>query len=86
MPLQSHLSIHNAPTKSRRKILILMEVEKKKSKINQNSINEVKNRGKCWDLNPYIELQNPVVLPTVPWKPLELLTNVSKIIKTDGPK
>ena len=30
---------------------------------------------------PDLAFQNPVVLHTVPWEPLELLTNVSEIIK-----
>ena len=44
----------------------------------------VKNVGKGWDSNPYLPLQNPVVLPTVPWEPLEFLTNVSEIMKIFG--
>ena len=42
---------------------------------------KLKNVGKGWDSNPYLPLQNPLVLPTVPWQPLEFLTNVSEIIK-----
>ena len=37
--------------------------------------------GKGWDSNPYLPLQIPVVLPTVPWEPLEFLTNVGEIKK-----
>ena len=37
-----------------------------------------------WDSNPYLPLQNPVVLTTVPWEPLEFLTNVSEIMKIFG--
>ena len=37
--------------------------------------------GKCCDSSPYLELQNPVVVPTVPWGPLNFVTNVSEIIK-----
>ena len=40
--------------------------------------------GKGWDSNPYVPLPNPVVLPTVPWEPVEFLTNVSKMIKLFG--
>ena len=36
-----------------------------------------KNVSKGWDSNPYLLLQNPVVLPTVPWETFEFLTNVS---------
>ena len=36
-------------------------------------------------MKPKLALQNPVVLPTVPWEPLEFLTNVSEIIKIYGP-
>ena len=32
---------------------------------------KLKNLGKGWDLNPYLPVKNPVVLPTVPWEPLE---------------
>ena len=32
---------------------------------------KLKNVGKGWDSNPYLPLQNHVVLPTVPWEPLE---------------
>ena len=35
---------------------------------------------KCWDSNPYLALQNPVVLSTVLLEPLEFLTNVSEIV------
>ena len=45
----------------------------------------VKNVGKDWDSNPYLALQNTVVLPTVPWEHLEFLTNVSEITKIYGP-
>ena len=34
--------------------------------------------GKGWDSN--LPLQNLVVLPTVPWEQLEILTNVSEVI------
>ena len=44
----------------------------------------IKNVGEGWDSNPYLPLQTTVVLPTVPWEPLELLTNVSDIIKIFG--
>ena len=44
----------------------------------------VKNVGVGRDSNPYLPLQNPVVLPTVPWEPLEFLTNVSEIMKIFG--
>ena len=33
---------------------------------------KLKNVGKGWDSNLYLQLQNPFVLPTVPWEPLEL--------------
>ena len=42
----------------------------------------LQNVGKGWDSSPYLQLQNLVVLPTVPWEPVEFLTNVSEIIKT----
>ena len=48
-------------------------------------INEVKNICKGWDLNPYLQLRNLFVLPTVPWEQLEFLTNVREIIKKYGP-
>ena len=41
---------------------------------------QLKNVGKGWDSNPYLLLQNPVVLPTVRWEPSEFLT-MSVIIK-----
>ena len=37
--------------------------------------------GKCWDSKLYLALQNPVILPTVPWEPLEFLTNICEIIR-----
>ena len=37
------------------------------------------------DMNPDLPLQNPVVLPTVPWKQMEVLTNVNEIMKIYGP-
>ena len=47
---------------------------------------KLKNVGKGWDSNPYLALQNLVVLPiVVPWEQLEFLTNVSEIIKIHGP-
>ena len=42
---------------------------------------KLKSVGKGWDSNPYQPLLNPVVLSTVPWEQLEVLTNVSEIIK-----
>ena len=42
---------------------------------------KLKSVGKRWDSNPYLGLQNPVVLPTVPWEQLEFMTNISAIIK-----
>ena len=47
-------------------------------------INQLKNVGKVWDSKPYLALQNAVVLPTLPWEPLEFLKNVSEIIKKIG--
>ena len=44
----------------------------------------IKNVDEGWDSSPYLPLQTTVVLPTVPWQPLELLTNVSEIIKIFG--
>ena len=44
----------------------------------------IKNVGEGWDSNTYLPLQNPVVLPTVPWEPLEFLKNVSEIMKIFG--
>ena len=41
----------------------------------------LKDVSKDWDSNPYLTLLNPALLPTVPWEPLEILTNVSEIIK-----
>ena len=46
--------------------------------------NLFKNTAKGWDSNPYLPLQNLVVLPTVQWEPLEFLTNVSEIMKIIG--
>ena len=43
-----------------------------------------KIEAKGWDSDPYLLLQNPVVLPSVPWEQLEILTNVSEIIKIYG--
>ena len=42
---------------------------------------KLKNVAKGWGSNPYLPLQNFVMLPTVPWEQLEILTNVSEIIK-----
>ena len=47
----------------------------------RNHSNKLKSIGKCCDSNPYLELQDLVVLHTVPWEPLEFLTKVSEIIK-----
>ena len=44
----------------------------------------IKNVGEGWDSNTYLPLQNPVVLHTVPWEPLEFLKNVSEIMKIFG--
>ena len=38
------------------------------------AILKLKNVGKSWDSNSYLALQNPVVLPTVPWEYLEFPT------------
>ena len=46
---------------------------------------KLKNVGNGWDSSPYLALQKPVVLPTVPWEQWKLLTNVSQIIKIYGP-
>ena len=43
-----------------------------------------KNVGKEWVSSPYLEFQNPVILPTVPLEQLEFLGNVSEIIKIYG--
>ena len=43
-----------------------------------------KSKGKCWHSNPHLTLQNSVVLHSLPWEPLEFLTNVSEIIKYMG--
>ena len=43
-----------------------------------------KNVGEGWDSNLYLQLQNPVLLPTVLWELLEFLTNVSEIINIFG--
>ena len=40
--------------------------------------------AKCWDANLYLVLQSAVVLPTVPWKSLEFLTNLSEIMESYG--
>ena len=45
---------------------------------------KLQNIGKSRDSNPYPPLQNPVVLLSVPWEPLEFLTNVRKILKVFG--
>ena len=44
-------------------------------------INKVKNVGKGCVSNRNLPLQNPSDLPTVPWEQLQILTNVSEIIK-----
>ena len=36
------------------------------------------------DSNPYLPLLTLVVLPTVPWEQMEILTNVSEIVKKYG--
>ena len=41
----------------------------------------LKKVGEGWNSNPFLALQNPVVLPAVPWEQLEFLTNVVKLIK-----
>ena len=46
---------------------------------------KLKNLSEEWDSNPCVPLQKPVVIPTVPWEPLEFLTNVSEIRKKLGP-
>ena len=64
---------------------ILIGVETKQSERFRNCINEVKkyiDKGCNW--NSYLALHNPVVLPTVPWKPLKFPTNSSEIIKIYG--
>ena len=35
--------------------------------VSRFSVVKIKNVGEGWDSNPYLPLQNPVVLPTVPW-------------------
>ena len=35
-------------------------------------------------IEPVSRLQNPVVLPTLPYEPLQVLTNGSEIIKLHG--
>ena len=55
------------------------------SELISRCVNKVKNVGKGWDLNPYLLLQKPVVLPTVRWEQLEFLTDLSVIIKIYGP-
>ena len=32
---------------------------------------KLENVGKSWDSDPYLPLQNPVVLPNMPWQPLK---------------
>ena len=56
----------------------------KREGVSRFSVVIIKNVGEGWDSNPYLPLQTLVVLPTVPWEPLELLTNVSEIIKIFG--
>ena len=60
--------------------------KKKREVISKFSVAVIsfKNVGKGWDSNPYLSPQNLVVLPTVPWELLELLTIVREIIKTFG--
>ena len=52
--------------------------------VSQFSVVLIKSKNICkgWDSNPYLPLLNPVVLPTVPWEQLEIMTNVSEVIKT----
>ena len=72
---------HKAPTEIQRRKIIVIGMKKN---IRQNfKIVSVmlKNLGKSWDLNPFLALQKPVVLPTVPWEPLEDLTIVSEFTK-----
>ena len=40
---------------------------------------------KSWDSNQYMPFQNLVVQPILPWEQLEVLTNVSEILKIYGP-
>ena len=44
----------------------------------------IKYAGWGWDPNPYLPLQNRVILPTVPWEPLDFLGNVIENIKMFG--
>ena len=61
-------------------MIILVRVEKAILIIGYR-INKVKkNIGKCLDSNPYLVLQNPLVLATVPWEPLVVLTTVSEFM------
>ena len=53
--------------------------------VNKNCRKIIKKNGKYWDSNPYLVLQNPIVLPTVPWESSEFLKNVSEIIEIYGP-
>ena len=84
VPSKVSFSIHKARIEKRRKLIILTGVEKRQSS-NFNFAIKWKNIGKCWYSNPYLALQNPVVLPTVPWEPSEFLTNVTEFIKMYGP-
>ena len=52
--------------------------------VSRFSVVIIKNVGEGWDSNPYLPLQNPVFLPTVPREPLDFLTNDSEIIKIFG--
>ena len=61
----------------------MIEVERKHSI--KTEIIKIENKGRSCELNTYLAIQNPVVLPTVPEEPLVFLTNVSEIIKIYGP-
>ena len=66
-----------------KKILVSKVFMHKRGAVSQSSvvILKLRNVGKGWDSNSYLPLENPVVLPTVPWEPLEFLKNVSEIIE-----
>ena len=40
---------------------------------------KLKNIDECWDSGPYLPLQNPVVLPAVPWQQVEFLMKSHQI-------
>ena len=83
VPTRVSSFIHEATTNNQRKIIVFIGVEKKIS--NFKIVFMKKKIGNCWDSSTCLVLQNPVILPTVPWELMEFLAIVSEFTKMYSP-